>query len=84
MTQKEYKDKLLELENKIKEQAKELEYERIKEYKYEQVLENYHSVNEELRNEKEYNKLNCLTIDRLQKTIEQYEKILDKFTINYN
>lgn len=83
MTQKEYKEKILTLENEIKELKKELNFEKNKVFNYNQLLEDYHITNEELRNEREYNIQNIATIDRLQKTIEQYEKILDKFTINY-
>lgn len=83
MTQKEYKEKLYDLERENKNLRQELEVERDKVYNHEQLLENYYITNEDLKKEKEWNKQNVLTIERLQKTIEQYEKILDKFTINY-
>lgn len=83
MTQKEYQEKLKALENEIIELKKEVDYEKNKFYNYEQVLEDYHRVSEDLRREKECNLHNTLTIERLNKTIEQYEKILNKFTINY-
>lgn len=83
MTQKEYKEKLLNLKNENEELKKKLDFERNKSYNYEQVLIDYHRINEEFIREKESNRQNVFTIDRLNKTIEQYEKILNKFTINF-
>ena len=45
---------------------------------YMETLEHYHRVSEELRQEREWNRQNCTTIDTLQRTIEQYERMLDK------
>lgn len=84
MTQKEYNEKLDILKQENENLKKELESEKNKTYKYEEVLERYYIINEDLKKEKEWNKQNVLMIERLQKTIEQYEKILDKFTIQYN
>ena len=83
MTQKEYKEKLYKLEEENKNLKRELEHERDKVYNHEQLLEQYYITNQTLNQEKEFNRQNELTIDRLQKTIDQYEKILDKFTISY-
>lgn len=84
MTQKEYNEKTDILKQEIDNLKKELTIEKTKTYNYEEVLEKYYIINEQLRQEKEFNKQNCLMIERLQKTIEQYEKMLDKFTIQYN
>lgn len=78
MTQKEYKEKIEFLENRAKGLMKENEALRLQEYKYEQVLENYHRVSEELKQEREYNMQNCKTIDNLQSMIRHYEKMFDK------
>lgn len=45
---------------------------------YMETLEHYHRVSEELRQEREWNRQNCTTIDTLKRTIEQYERMLDK------
>ena len=82
MTQKEYKEKIEFLENRAKGLMKENEALRLQEYKYEQVLENYYRVSEELKQERDYNANNCKTIDNLQNIIRQYEKMLDRVTFN--
>lgn len=82
MTQKEYKEKLDILEKEKENLQQELEKERVKTYNYEHVLEQYFIANEDLKREKEFNIQNVSTIERLQRTIEQYEKILDRFSIN--
>lgn len=84
MTQKEYKEKLLELENQIVELKKELDFERSKNCNNEQVLIDYHRANEYLRTANENIRQNELTIDRLNQMIERYERILDRFSINSN
>lgn len=48
---------------------------------YMETLEHYHTVSEELRQEREWNKQNIETIKSLEKTIEHYEKILDRVSI---
>lgn len=83
MTQKEYKEEIEKYKKLIKNAEERLEEELNKNYKYEQVLEDYHRTNEELRQEKEWNKQNVNTIEGQRSIIEKYEKILDKFTINY-
>ena len=82
MTQKEYKEKIEFLENRAKGLMKENEALRLQECKYEQVLENYYRVSEELKQERDYNANNCKTIDNLQNMIRQYEKMLDRVTFN--
>lgn len=82
MTQKEYKEKISSLENKIKDLIKEVESLRLRNYNYESTLEQYYIINEELRKEKEWNRQKELTINGLQDVIARYERILDKFTIS--
>lgn len=83
MTQKEYREILLKKDNEIIELRKKLETEKDKYYNYQQILEDYHITSEDLRKEKEWNKQNVNTIEEQRRIIEKYEKILDKFTINY-
>ena len=83
MTQKEYNEKIMQYEDEIKKLKQELDFEQNKSYNYERVLEDYYRTSEDLRKEKEWNKQNVCTIERLQNTIDRYEKILDKFTINF-
>jgi hypothetical protein len=83
MTQKEYNEKILESEKENKDLRKELEFERRKNFNYEQVLEDYHRVSEELNKEREANIQNEYTIKNQNDVIEKYKEILDKFTINY-
>lgn len=83
MTQKEYKEHIAGLEYEIKILTKELEAERMKIYNYEQTLVDYHRVSEELRREIEWKRQDEVTIEQQRRVIERYEKILDKFTINY-
>lgn len=82
MTQKEYNKKLSELKEENTLLKKEIESIKSKTYNYEVFLERYYVTNEELKQEKEYNRQNVLTIERLQNTINQYEKILNRFSIN--
>lgn len=84
MTQKEYKEEINKYKELLKKAEERLQEELNKNYKYEQVLENYYIAKEDLRKEKEYNALNCQSINEKNSIIERYEKILDKFTINYN
>lgn len=84
MTQKEYKEEINKYKELLKKAEDRLQEELNKNYKYEQVLENYYIAKEDLRKEKEYNVLNCQSINEKNSIIERYEKILDKFTINYN
>lgn len=48
---------------------------------YMQTLKDYHNASEQLRQEREWNKQNIETIKSLEKTIERYEKILDRVSI---
>ena len=82
MTQKEYREKLKEYEDTIVKLREELRVERNKNYSYEGVLSNYHEVSEELRRERESNRLNCNTINNQRMLIDQYEKILGRITIS--
>ena len=83
MTQKEYKEKIEELEKLLKSNNERLQEELDKNYKYEEILLNYYIVNEDLRKEKEWNRQNVDKIEEQRRIIERYEKILDKFTFSY-
>lgn len=82
MTQKEYNENLLKLEEENKRLRSDLVFEKNKNLDHEQLLEDYHRVSEELRTSRRYEKENIATIERLNATVEQYEKILNRFTIN--
>lgn len=82
MTQKEYIENLKEKENRIKALESELEKEKTKNVNYEMALENNAILNNELKEEKQANVNNIFTIKQLEKTIERYEKILDRVSIN--
>lgn len=82
MTQKEYQEKITCLENAIKDLEHQLEIKTKEEIKYEQLLEDYHSINEELREQKKLNEMNDHTVQELRNTIRQYEKMLSKVTFN--
>lgn len=82
MTQAEYKEKIAEHKGIIEKLQEELIQAKNKNYNYEEVLAHYHEVSEELRREKEGNRLNCNTIENQRMLIDQYEKILGRITIN--
>ena len=48
---------------------------------YMRALKDYHNVSEQLREEIAWNKQNVETIKNLEKTIERYEKLLDRVSI---
>ena len=83
MTQKEYKEKIEKLLKELEIVKEELSEERAKNLNYEEVLQRYYYLNEELMREKTSNELNNRTIKEQADIIEKYKKILDKFTINY-
>ena len=83
MTQKEYKEEIEKYKKMLQEAEDRLQKEISKNYDYETCLKNYYVVSEQLNDERRYNTLNIEKIDEQQKIIEKYEKILDKFTINY-
>lgn len=82
MTQKEYIENLKEKENRIKALECELQKEQTKNVNYEMALENNAILNNELKEERQANANNIFTIKQLEKTIERYEKILDRVSIN--
>lgn len=82
MTQKEYIENLKEKENRIKALECELAKEKTKNVNYEMALENNAILNHELKEERQANVNNIFTIKQLEKTIERYEKILDRVSIN--
>jgi len=83
MTQKEYKERIKELIEENNKLHKELEEEKEKNYDYLQVLKDYHIVSKLLADEKGYNDLNNEKIREQEQIIEKYQKIIDKFTINF-
>lgn len=83
MTQKEYKEKILNLEKALKDNNERLQEELEKNYKYEEVLMKYYITSEDLKREKEWNRENVNEIENQRRVIERYERILDKFTISY-
>ncbi len=83
MTQKEYKEKIEKLLKELETVKEELSEERAKNLNYEEALQRYYYLNEELMREKTSNELNNRTIKEQADIIEKYKKILDKFTINY-
>lgn len=83
MTQKEYRDELGKIIKDRENIQQKLQEEINKNSYYEDALQKYYFISEELRKEKEYNRLNCETIQSQREIIERYEKILDKFTINF-
>lgn len=83
MTQKEYREQIEIYENQIKNLKKELETLNAKNNEQKYAFEQYFKISEQLKNEQFMNLQNCETIKRQQNIIEKYEKILDKFTINY-
>ena len=84
MTQKEHNEKIEKYKQQIEELNLQLQEENRKNYNYEQVLEKYFTVNEELKREQESNKLNCKVIREQEEIIEKYKAIVDKFTFNSN
>lgn len=82
MTQAEYREKLEQFEKILADNNKRLQEEINKNYRYEQVLEDYHKVSEELRREQEINTQIKMVNQQLRETIEQYEKILNRVNIS--
>lgn len=83
MTQKEYKEEIEKYKQEIFNLQEELRIEKNKSFNYLEVLQTNYELNKDLQSEKEDNRRNCASIMELNKIIEKYEKILDKFTINY-
>ena len=83
MTQKEYKENIERLKNRIRELEEEIDNTRIKNDNYERVLESYYIANNQLERERNDNINITDENKKLKEIIEQYKKILDKFTINY-
>lgn len=82
MTQKEYQEKIQEYKKRLAELEEKLRQAENKNYNYEELLYRYYETNEELKREREGNRLNCNTIYNQKTLIEQYEKILSRITIN--
>lgn len=82
MTQKEYQENLRKLEKENRELMLRLdEYDGI-ESRYNRVLEDYYITKKDLERQSDINRMNDAERERLIKTIEQYEKMLDRVTIN--
>ena len=82
MTQKEYKEKIEGLEEKIKELRESERYLLEKQSNYNQVLEDYYIANRNLEMERRANQMNCENIRELRKIIDRYEKMIDRVTYN--
>ena len=82
MTQKEYKEEVEKLTEKIKKTQTELEEERAKTKNYQYFLEEYYNAKKMLDDQMKYNDMNCEKIRQQEDLIERYQKIIDKFTIN--
>lgn len=84
MTQKEYNEEIEKYKKQIADLQDELRIEKNKNFNYLEVLQTNYELNKDLQNVREDNRRNSASIMELNKIIEKYEKILDKFTINYN
>ena len=73
---------IAELKNEILRLNEELNKERLTSSKYEQVLEEYHIINEDLRREREYNQQNIHTLNTQRMLIEKYEGIIGRISFN--
>lgn len=82
MTQKEYKEEIDKYKKEIFDLQEELRKERNKNFNYLEVLECNYQLNKDLQIEKENNRMNCASIMELNKIIDHYKAILDKFTFN--
>jgi hypothetical protein len=82
MTQKEYEEKIAELEGRIKELTKIAENEALKTYNYEQLLKDYHRVSEELSSANRAIDMHIQTEQSLNETIRRYGNILDRVSIS--
>lgn len=83
MTQKEHREQIEIYEKQIKNLKEELAMLNAKNNEQKYAFEQYFKISEQLKNEQNMNLQNCETIRRQEEIIERYEKILDKFTINY-
>lgn len=82
MTQKEYQENLRKLEKENRELLLRLEKYELEEDKYKRVLEDYYIAKRDLEIQIDINKMNDAEVEHLKETIEQYEKILNRVTIN--
>lgn len=84
MTQKEYKEEIMTRDQKIKELREQLEEARAKTNCYEEILEKYFIVSEQLR-DKQNEVCNLrMKIDSLNAIIAQYEKMLNRVNLEVN
>ena len=82
MTQKEYQENLRKLEKENRELLLRLEKYELEEDKYKRVLEDYYIAKRDLEIQIDINKMNDAEVEHLKEKIEQYEKILNRVTIN--
>ena len=83
MTQAEYKKEIKKYEKQIFDLQAELNEEKNKNFNYLEVLERNYQLQKELDYERSKNDIACRNIDELNDIIDKYQKIIDKFTINF-
>lgn len=83
MTQKEYREEIEKYEKKISDLQTELNAERNKNFNYLEVLERNYQLIKDLDDERSKNDICCREIENLNNLINKYQKIIDKFTINF-
>lgn len=82
MTQKEYNEEIEKLKKQIADLQDELRIEKNKNFNYLEVLQTNYELNKDLQRKREDDRINSASIMGLNRIIEKYEKILDRFTIN--
>jgi hypothetical protein len=83
MTQKEYKEKIEKYEKQIFDLQTELNEERNRNINYLEVLERNYQLQKDLDYERSGNDICGREIENLNNLINKYQKIIDKFTINF-
>ena len=79
----EYKEKIEKYEKQLIDLQAELNEEKNKNFNYLEVLERNYQLQKELVYERNKNDIACRNIDELNDIIDKYQKIIDKFTINF-
>jgi hypothetical protein len=83
MTQKEYREEIEKYEKKIFDLQTELNEERNKNVNYLEVLERNYQLQKDLDYERDKNAIGCKQLENLDDLVNKYQKIIDKFTINF-
>jgi predicted RNase H-like nuclease (RuvC/YqgF family) len=83
MTQKEYREEIEKYKNQIFDLQTELDGERSKNFNYLEVLERNYQLQKDLDYERSRNDICCRENENLNNLINKYQKIIDKFTINF-